>query len=336
MKTDRSNENRQDGNTTMDPRVLSAYLFLIFVVVFYFVFRGRGSSTVEAEATITPQPLTATDTISFPSATVKPENTELPDFTSTPVTDESNYEFFAGFTNDPEVPFMLIHKSGEFMGLTIENDTRVKEVIWHNPNGQSAVIYTNKDGLPQKAVVGEYIVKYSNYTRETVDLTIIDKNGVRELLRVEHQIERFSNENTRVPQNFNVISYNNRQDSLDTQALIDDVLFAAGIASCYGAATGLGVLSGGALATLAFMCAGPLIHNEIILREASGDDIGNLEQFETFADTASCAFEFYKLQKIGSCIELAISIANDNLNYANIFQVPDVVIPPTKSVQKYP
>ncbi len=332
MKTDRSNENGQNANSTMDPRVLSAYLFLIFVVVFYFMFRGRGENDVDVTSTNTFSPITETREVPLASATVLPTNTDLSDITHTPSPDETQYDFFAGFTNNPIVPFILIHESGEFLGFSLEENAQVSKIIWQNPDGLSAIIFTDANGLPQKAVVGDYIVKYSNYTRETVDLTIISKDGSRELLRVEHQIERFRPSNSYFPQVVNLISYRGASKAIDAWEVIDQGLFALGIAGCLTAAAGIGTLAPPALVALGVACAGPLIHNEIILRQASGESIGNLEQYESIADATSCSVGSVILQDKTSIID-CVGLA---LDYANSFQVPNIVIPPTKSIQKYP
>jgi hypothetical protein len=60
------------------------------------------------------------------------------------------------------------------------NVTKVTGAIWISPSGESFVVYSGDDGLPTRAVIGDYIIIFENYklgTVNTVDVALIYPNG---------------------------------------------------------------------------------------------------------------------------------------------------------------
>ena len=96
-------------------------------------------------------------------------------------TNEPDFALYAGFTERKEIPFIILHPSGEKLGVIQDvPSSRNTGVVWISSKGEATVIYTDENGLPITAVIGEDIIQYSNYTESTVDITIVTQDGNRE------------------------------------------------------------------------------------------------------------------------------------------------------------
>ena len=197
MSSRSMNDNAPDkSNTTMHPQVLLLYLVVISILIYVFIFRGWGP--LAPSPTPTNTVINKTETFTPTAEEIAPSGTPLVNITETSLPTSSatsekitQYQYYAGYTNDKAIPLLLLHESGELLGLSL-TDNHVSKVAWRAPDGTSAVVYTDVHGIPKKAIVGNYIILYTNYTSVTVDLTIISQDGKRELMRVEHQIEKFN------------------------------------------------------------------------------------------------------------------------------------------------
>ena len=99
---------------------------------------------------------------------------------TTGVTNEPLHEIYAGYTGNKALPYIMIHKSGEsLVAIQDANSVNISGVVWNSADGKSIVIHSNSNGLPTLAIVGTDIILYSNYTNDTVDLTIIHADGTR-------------------------------------------------------------------------------------------------------------------------------------------------------------
>jgi hypothetical protein len=95
----------------------------------------------------------------------------------------NEYGFAATFTGDDDYGAMAVHVNGEQLIAMTETDSAgyvvaVNGGIWVSPDGeQTAVVYSGPDGLPTRAVVGDYIYVYENYTDSTVDVAVLYPGG---------------------------------------------------------------------------------------------------------------------------------------------------------------
>ncbi len=106
-----------------------------------------------------------------PPPTSEPEAAVLP-------TAESTHELYAGYTENPSLPYVIIHRSGESITALQDMDkSNFSGLVWTSASGQSITIYADSTGLPTSAVIGDEIILYSNFTDDAVDLTIIHPDG---------------------------------------------------------------------------------------------------------------------------------------------------------------
>ncbi|MBW8012898.1 MAG: hypothetical protein FVQ83_16900 [Chloroflexi bacterium] len=91
------------------------------------------------------------------------------------------------FTEDDDFGFVAVHESGEQLIAMTESFSngveRVIGAIWISPEGETVVVYNGDDGLPERVFVGDNILVFSNYTNNTVDVSVIYPNGEIEVTR---------------------------------------------------------------------------------------------------------------------------------------------------------
>lgn len=228
-----------------------------------------------------------------PANTPRLANTPRPTVTKViSSTDEPAHEMYAGFTGDSKVPFLILHQSGEKVGITQNiNSSNKTGLIWVPTNGESIVIYTNVDGKPKSAVVGEDIILYSNYTNSTVDLSIVHPNGTRDLFRSKIDASLLNKTMSLSTPSYSPIAFS-ISNPLQAQqqniwGYIDEGLFALEIATCVGVARAF-VLNIPALAALAVACHSPLLELKIREGKAENIDVGTLETLQDGLDIYGC------------------------------------------------
>ena len=90
-------------------------------------------------------------------------------------TAESDYSVL--WTGDTEFGAMMLGKSGEILAAMTETDGSGNVIgltgaVWVDINGGSVTVYLGDDGLPTKAVIGDFILLFSNWDMDaqTVDV----------------------------------------------------------------------------------------------------------------------------------------------------------------------
>jgi len=79
-------------------------------------------------------------------------------------------------TPDPTFPAVAANPNHERLGVVAQN-SRIVGGTFIAPDGTSATVFTGVDGLPARGVFGGTTVFYSNYTANTVDVTVVSANG---------------------------------------------------------------------------------------------------------------------------------------------------------------
>ena len=233
-------------------------------------------ATLSCSTLTVSEPVTATST----STSQMESFTETPMPTETPTaTNEPPPEFYAGFTQNEEIPFIVMHRSGESLGAIGGIDvSNIKGVVWASSDGKSSmVIYADSNGLPKSAVVGEDVIQYSNYTNDTVDITVVHPDGKSETFQAKRDIDLLNKIKTLVTPSFSTISYSTTLTQpleVDELLLINQLAYIAGAASCLLAVTG-GPL---ALAALALPCTGTLIGGIVMYGNMLGLHVAFLEE----------------------------------------------------------
>ncbi len=88
----------------------------------------------------------------------------------------SRYGIYLVPSDDPSIGALAVHESGEILGAITEED-RVTGSVWIAPEGGSIVVEAGRDGLPERAVVGDWVLLFSNYTTDSVDIAAIAPDG---------------------------------------------------------------------------------------------------------------------------------------------------------------
>jgi hypothetical protein len=269
---------------------------------------------------------------SVPALADTPSPVNAPEPTATKVaslTDEPVHELYAGLTGDSEIPFLLVHQaSGENLGLIQENHSSSPTgVVWTSSNAESVVIYTDEYGVPTGGVVGDYILKYSNYTNRTVDVTVIYPNGTRDVFRTEYDTELINKLSTIFTPSYSEVAFSianpSRTQQQDLWGYIKEGLFAISMFGCINAAKTPSPTIQSYLIKVGAICAGALVQEVINERRLENLDVGPLEIANLGIDVAGC-FGKDKL----SCLNAVVDAAD------KIFFNPPSEPQPTK--KKYP
>ena len=96
--------------------------------------------------------------------------------------------FSASLTDDSLMGAIAVHQNGEkLVALTTKNPsgeiTSVDGVVWVGPGGQSTTIVLGDNGLPTRAIVGDLIYLFDNYTGSSVDVAVITASGEIQIAR---------------------------------------------------------------------------------------------------------------------------------------------------------
>ena len=250
------------------------------------------------------------------------------------------HDFYAGFTDNENLPFLILHKTGEKLGATLDQySADTTGVIWESSNGASIVIFEDANGFPKTAVSDGIIIKYSNYTSETVDITIIYPDGNTEYYRTQYSLELRNRIASKLNPSFSFVSYTSSKLSMPRQQdyldIADAALFDLDVATCVIktlAASTLNVAVG--LLVMADACAGPFIELKIKEGEFENADVSTLEKISDIADVIGCAGG-----GITDCLSIVVDDLKEKRDEANsqIASAPSVppAPEPTKCKGKY-
>ena len=161
------------------------------------------------------------------------------------------YGFIPISTGNPDFAVAALAENGEKLAVMTETDnagniTEINGVVWISLNDEVVVMHLSDNGLPDRIIVQEHIVIFSNYTDSTVDIAIVSPNGSIEVSReVPIDLEE-------------ILTYSRLPDSGKVAKIIlskwskETALEAAGVTlgvlACAGAAaTGAGLLLLGAV-----------------------------------------------------------------------------------------
>jgi hypothetical protein len=243
--------------------------------------------------------------------------------TPTPSAPESVYgqshEIYAGFTNNESMPFIMFHQSGESLIMTQDvNSSNVTGSVWNSADGKSAVIYSDNNGRPTSVVVGEDVIFYSNYTNDTVDLTVIQADGTRTVFQSKLDTNLLNKITTLAPSSDSMVSYSMsnslRRKQQDKWFWMKNGMYMLGVVGC--TAGILTMTSGTALPVLyalAGVCTGAILGTVNKVGTFLKIDVGGLESVNETKTLVDCgkAIGLQELQELTSCVELYIPIAEE-------------------------
>jgi hypothetical protein len=230
-----------------------------------------------------------------------------------------SHEIYAGFTNNKAMPFIMIHQSGEGLVMTQDvNSSNVTGGVWNSADGKSAVIYSDSNGRPTSAVVGEDVILYSNYTNDTVDLTVIQADGTRTMFQSKLDTDLLNKITAFVPSSDSMVSYSApnsfRQEQQDKWFWMKNGMYMLGVVGC---TAGIVTMTSGTalpvLYALAGICTGAILGAVIKVGTFLKIDVGGLESVNDTKTLVDCgkAIGLQELQELTSCVELYIPIAEE-------------------------
>lgn len=245
--------------------------------------------------------------------------------TEPPALTEPSHEIYAGFTDSQIMPFIMVHQSGENLAVMGDiNSSDITGIVWNSTDGTSIVIYSDGYGRPAVAVVGEDTILYSNYTDDTVDLTVIQADGTSSMFQAELNTSLLNKITSYAPTSNSLVSYSipnvRRQEQLDKWFWAKTGLYMLATATCtYGTytaiATGI-VLIPPVLLTLGITCSGAILGTMIRAGTILDLDVGWLEAVNTSANTIKCATAIQPLD-LASCVSVIVTQAEKQEKLAN-------------------
>lgn len=204
---------------------------------------------------------------------------------------EPLHEIYAGFTENEKIPFLMIHQSGESLGVIrdVNSPNNIGGIVWYSSEGQSVTVYTDNSQMPQRAVVGEDIILYSNYLNDTVDVTIIHPDGTSETFRAQIDTELL-NKITAFSPSVRLVSYSlSEAQQLDKWFFIKTGLYIAGAALCIkDIPSAVGVPVVGIPLLLTGACSGFLLGSVIRAGSLLNIDVTDLADAKSVWDTQKC------------------------------------------------
>lgn len=233
------------------------------------------------------------------------EPTSIPS-TETP-TPEVVHEIQAGFTGDPEVPFVVVHRSGENLALLQDPAvSKPRGAIWTSADGQSLTIYSDEQGRPDVVMVGEDVIFYSNYTADTVDMTVINQQGEQVTVTAPLDVQTLQKITAARTTDYDLISFSRPalygEEPLDQYFWMQTGLYMLNVATC--TAGVLATVSGGPAAVgmfqfllpatlplLAKSCVGALLSTIIKVGKIAGMDVSYWEDINQKFSAVSCVID---------------------------------------------
>lgn len=249
-----------------------------------------------------------------------PDQIYIPD-TEPPALTEPPHEIYAGFTDNQAMPFIMVHQSGENLAVTGDiNSSNITGIVWHSVDGNSIVIYSDNDGRPAVAVIGEDTILYSNYTDDTVDLTVIQADGTRSMFQAELDTNLLNKITAYAPASNSLVSYSipnaHWQGQLDKWFWMKTGMYMLGVATCtaggYAAITTGTILFPPVLHILTLSCSGAILGTLIRVGTIFHMDVGGLESIDSGLNMVNCAYA-----DITGCVNVFLTDAEKQDKLAN-------------------
>lgn len=259
------------------------------------------------------------------STAAPPDQIYIP--TEAPVAaNESPHEIYAGFTDNQVTPFIMVHQSGENLAMmgdinSSNNAGNIAGAIWNSVDGSSIVIYSGyDDGKPAVAVIGEDTIFYSNYTENTVDLTVIQADGTSSVFQAELDTDLLNKITAYAPASNSLVSYSipnaHRQAQLDKWFWMKTGMYMLGVATCtaggYAAITTGTVLFPPVLDKLTKACSGAILGTLIRVGTIFHMDVGGLESINSGLSMVNCAST-----ELEACLDVFLTEAEKQEKIAN-------------------
>jgi hypothetical protein len=207
-------------------------------------------------------------------------------------TNESAYQLYAGFTVNLDIPFVVLHKSGEKLGVEQNsNSSKIAGAVWASPQGDAIVIYADGNGLPDHVVVGEYVLFYTNYTHTTVDVTMVHPGEKKVIFRAKLDTNGLNEISSLFKPSLNMVAYSIPSSTRTQQDVflgaLKAGLYLSDAGECIGGVS-VGIAASPALAQLADACRGFILTTAIQAGKAVNFDVANIETLNNNLDVAGC------------------------------------------------
>lgn len=257
------------------------------------------------------------------AATAVPSATPTPSASLTPTehptaSPEPIPEFFAGFTQNEEVPFLLLHRSGETAAtLSTENESGMTGAVWASADRESSlVVYSDSNGLPQQAMVGQDTLFFSNYSGNTLDMTVVHADGSEETIPVELDTALLDMISTIRAQSLILVSYPSNLPKADWLDEARQLLSTLGALECLKELTPPSPTLGGVFRVLREACKGEIIKGVIKYGEKFGLNAGTLEEIELHIDMGLCVYGLINPRELPSCGDALLLLAKQIRDFA--------------------
>ncbi len=256
-------------------------------------------------------------TMPEPSTSGNPPTLNSPSISQSPTTaPDKQHDLYAGFTNDEQIPFVILHESGEQLAVAQDIYSNQKTgVVWSSPGKDSIAIYSDGNGIPTYSVVSNSVIRYTNYTNSTVDITVTNQDGTKEVFRVKYNAELIKKIQARHETSYHLaaLAEFSNQELLypDAWDYLDYGFMAIGAVSC----AGLIATANPALLALASTCGGLILDVAIEVMEYNNIDVELLEANSTLIDGIQCLND--TVSEWSSCAKLAAAVAENTYNAGN-------------------
>lgn len=85
-------------------------------------------------------------------------------------------------TGDPRVPYVAAHETGDRLAVVAESG-RLEGAVFMGRDGSRFTVFAGPDGLPDRAVTGETVILFSNWSSGSVDVAVVRPGGGIEVHR---------------------------------------------------------------------------------------------------------------------------------------------------------
>lgn len=203
-------------------------------------------------------------------------------------------DLYAGFTQSKEVPFLILHRSGEHIGVTEDPDSsQVTGVVWTSAGDESIVVYSDSNGRPTRSVIGDEVVTYSNYTETSVDIEILHADGSLEAFPALIDVEMLNRITAAFPLTLHAAALAlpapGRSQQQDLLAVGKTALYLLSAATCIVAVPGSLAIPPVGVPLLAVACGGFIMSTLVRVGTALNLDVSQLESALIGWNIGKCA-----------------------------------------------
>lgn len=229
------------------------------------------------------------------------------------------HDIYAGFTGSGSMPFIMIHNTGEALTAMQDPDTStVLGSIWISADGTPVAIYADANGRATSIVVGDDVILYTNYSDDSVDLTVVHKDGSREEFSGQPDtdlIEKITAFNRTASSNVALVLPPSRlaPEPLDGKFWLKTGLYMLSSAVCVGGVaaavqTGTIVLPP-VFALLASACSGAILGAFIRAGQIAHMDVGWLEDMNLAVNIIKC--QLPEPLSLANCLSAMVKMSED-------------------------